>query len=70
MPSVRCSFTDCNKKLSLVDQTVGKCSCKGIFCTSHKFPPTHNCKIDHNKGVREKLIKNNPAVVAEKILQI
>ena len=70
--TLRCSVKTCNKKLSLVEQTIGKCNCnhKVFFCSTHRYPDKHECTFDHKKEIQNRLAKNNPLIVADKVLQI
>ena len=42
----RCNHPDCNKKLSLVDKTIGLCRCNMMFCELHRAPNKHCCTFD------------------------
>ena len=57
----------CNKKLKLVNF---KCKCDKIFCALHRMPEQHNCLYDFKTEGRDKIRKDNPRVVAEKIRKI
>ena len=70
MPSKRCGLKDCRKKLSLVDESVGKCSCEKVFCSKHRYASEHNCTFDHSKVHREIIAKQNQQIVADKVLKI
>ncbi|AYV76012.1 MAG: zinc finger A20 and AN1 domain-containing stress-associated protein 6-like protein [Terrestrivirus sp.] len=54
----------CNKKVGLLNFV---CKCAGSFCSSHRHPESHNCTYDHKADGIEKLIKNNPVIVADKM---
>ena len=70
---MKCSFTSCNKKISLSQQISNKCKCQLIFCNKHKFQNSHLCSllstspsknnldkktfIDNNKCIPIKIIK-------------
>jgi len=54
--------TSCLKKLSLLDQTVGKCKCGGVFCRNHTRPSKHLCSFDFHG--------ENQAILAEKMVEI
>ena len=60
---LRCSFCDCKKKISLLNQF--KCRCGLIFCSKHKLPENHNCTFDY-KNLKLKMEK----VVAPKLNKI
>ena len=57
----------CNKKLKLVNF---KCKCDKIFCALHRMPEQHNCLYDFKTEGRDRIRKDNPRVVAEKIRKI
>ena len=61
----KCSI--CRKKLGLMPF---KCNCGKIFCAMHRYAEEHNCNFDYKTRGREKLLKDNPKVVAEKIIKI
>ena len=45
------------------------CRCGKIFCIKHKDPLKHKCSFNYHEN-KEKLIKNNPKVVGEKLNKI
>ena len=57
----------CKKKLDLAQQIVGKCRCKSLFCSAHRYPAKHNCTFDMTKINNELLKKNNPLIQADKM---
>jgi hypothetical protein len=62
MPSKKCDFGDCNKKINI---TVPKCTCDKFFCDAHRFFNDHSCTYN-KKDNKTELIK----VIAEKVLKI
>ena len=45
----RCCHDGCNKKLSLVDKTMGECKCNNLYCQIHRDSSKHACTFDwHN----------------------
>ena len=58
---IKCAF--CKKKALILIS----CRCKKDFCAKHKDPEIHNCKFDYKKQGREKLKKENPKVVNDKM---
>lgn len=45
----RCCHNDCNKKLSIVDKTMGECKCNNLYCQVHRDSSKHACTFDwHN----------------------
>jgi len=67
---VRCGFEGCQKKLNLIDQSIGKCRCKGVYCSNHRLNKKHQCTFDLVKENKEILAKNNPVVCKEKVIKI
>lgn len=70
MKKIRCQQEECQKKLTIVEQTTGKCKCQNVFCMKHRFPKQHKCTFDHRGSAKEILIKNNPVVKSQKIVKI
>jgi hypothetical protein len=46
------------------------CKCDLIVCINCRYPDIHNCKFDYQKDEKERLTKNNPIVVSEKLNKI
>lgn len=67
---VRCGMEGCNKKLNLVDQSVGKCRCQGVFCNNHRYGKNHQCTVDLKQENQDIIAKNNPVVSKEKVIKI
>ena len=63
----RCFFEGCNKKLDL---TATQCKCCGFYCPAHRLPEDHQCTYDFVKLGKERLAKNNPLIVNNKIIPI
>ena len=62
----RCNF--CNKKvLKVMLAIIGLCKCEKLFCDKHMFPEIHNCTFDYKSEQIEKLKKNLPLIVADKV---
>ncbi|XP_067301011.1 AN1-type zinc finger protein 6 isoform X2 [Pseudorasbora parva] len=61
----RC-FT-CRKKVGL---TGFDCRCGQLFCCIHRYSDVHNCSFDYKADAAEKIRKENPLVVGEKIKKI
>lgn len=62
--SKRCS--KCKKKSHILVN----CSCTKSFCMSCRFPEDHECNVDYKEQGKSKLLKENPVIVAEKVLKI
>lgn len=57
----------CRKKLGL---TGFGCRCGQQFCGQHRYSDTHRCPHDYRAEAAEKIRKENPVVVADKIQRI
>ncbi|KAK3132126.1 hypothetical protein QOZ80_6AG0516210 [Eleusine coracana subsp. coracana] len=57
----------CRKKVGL---TGFQCRCGGTFCGSHRYSDAHACGFDYKAAGREQIAKQNPVVVAAKIVKI
>ena len=55
----RCQLDECNKKLSLTE-TLGKCKCGNIYCTTHKHSSSHKCTYDYKKDNNHNIYKAVP----------
>lgn len=65
---IRCGIPECNKKLRLAEQI--ECKCSLFLCIRHRFTADHNCTFDYKKEQKNKLIIDNPKVVADKVVRI
>jgi hypothetical protein len=61
---MRCAT--CNKKLGIA--TCFDCKCGERHCADHRYSFSHNCTYDHKTISREILIRNNPKVIADKMV--
>jgi hypothetical protein len=61
----RCSA--CRKKVGLLGF---RCCCGETFCGAHRYAEKHACGYDYKSAGRERIAKNNPVVVADKIAKI
>lgn len=61
----RC-FT-CRKKVGL---TGFDCRCGNVFCGIHRYSDIHKCTFDYKADAAEKIRKENPVIVGEKIQKI
>ncbi|CAH2274601.1 AN1-type zinc finger 6 isoform X1 [Pelobates cultripes] len=57
----------CRKKIGL---TGFECRCGDVFCGTHRYSDVHNCSYDYKADAAEKIRKENPVVVGEKIQKI
>ncbi len=56
----------CKKRLGLIPVA---CKCGMVTCIQHKWPD-HHCTYDYHAEAVERLTKDNPPVIAEKITRI
>ncbi|GAA6224441.1 AN1-type zinc finger protein 6 [Lates japonicus] len=61
----RC-FT-CRKKVGL---TGFDCRCGNVFCSMHRYSDVHNCTFDYKADGAERIRRENPVIVKEKIQKI
>jgi hypothetical protein len=59
--------TACRKKVGLLGF---RCCCGETFCGAHRYAEKHGCSFDYKRAARERIAKNNPVVVADKIAKI
>ncbi|XP_068191129.1 AN1-type zinc finger protein 5-like [Antennarius striatus] len=57
----------CRKKVGL---TGFDCRCGNLFCGLHRYSDKHNCPYDYKAEAANKIRKENPVVVADKIQRI
>ncbi|KAK2913358.1 hypothetical protein Q8A67_001757 [Cirrhinus molitorella] len=57
----------CRKKVGL---TGFDCRCGHLFCSIHRYSDVHNCSFDYKADAAEKIRKENPLIVGEKIKKI
>ncbi|XP_068430906.1 AN1-type zinc finger protein 5-like [Clinocottus analis] len=57
----------CRKKVGL---TGFGCRCGNLFCGIHRYSDKHNCPYDYKAEAADKIRKENPVVVADKIQRI
>ena len=46
------------------------CRCGNLFCGLHRYSDKHNCPYDYRTEAADKIRKENPVVVADKIQRI
>ena len=61
----RCGVKDCNRRIGITNSF--ECKCGQITCIAHRYPKDHQCTIDHKQIAKDKLTKDNPVVIADKI---
>ena len=57
----------CRKKVGLLGF---RCCCGETFCGAHRYAEKHACGFDYKRAGRERIAKNNPVVVADKIAKL
>ena len=57
----------CRKKVGL---TGFDCRCGGHYCSLHRYSDTHECSFDYKEHGKDKIRKDNPVIVGEKIRKI
>lgn len=68
----RCCHEGCNKKLSLVDKTMGECKCNNLYCQIHRDSSKHTCTYDWHSNKKAELAVqlNSDKCVASKLTSI
>ncbi|KAF8659332.1 hypothetical protein HU200_058534 [Digitaria exilis] len=66
-PAAANRCTACRKKVGLLGF---RCCCGETFCGAHRYAEKHACTFDYKTAARERIAKNNPVVVADKIAKI
>jgi len=68
----RCSHDGCNKKLTLVDKTMGECKCNNLYCHLHRDISKHVCSYDWHSNKKAELAAqlNSNKCVASKLTSI
>ncbi|XP_058012181.1 AN1-type zinc finger protein 6 isoform X2 [Ahaetulla prasina] len=57
----------CRKKVGL---TGFECRCGNVYCAVHRYSDVHSCSYNYKADAAEKIRKENPVVVGEKIQKI
>ncbi|NXS01846.1 ZFAN6 protein, partial [Oxylabes madagascariensis] len=57
----------CRKKVGL---TGFECRCGNVYCGMHRYSDVHSCSYNYKADAAEKIRKENPVVVGEKIQKI
>ncbi len=60
----------CSKSIKVVEEIIGKCKCKEIFCGKHRIPESHNCQYKHFESNKKDIEKNNIKITTNKIIVI
>ena len=62
----RCN--QCNSKINITNSI--ECKCGKLLCMAHRLFNAHECSIDYKEKDKKILEKNNPKIVAEKIIKL
>ena len=46
------------------------CKCEKVVCLTCRQPEVHSCSFDYKAEFQQKLIKENPVIVTEKLTKI
>ena len=65
-PKSRCN--ECNSKINITNSI--ECKCGKLLCMKHRLFNAHECSIDYKDKDKKILEKNNPKIVAEKIIKL
>ncbi|XP_041037723.1 AN1-type zinc finger protein 6-like isoform X2 [Carcharodon carcharias] len=57
----------CKKKVGL---TGFECRCGNLYCSVHRYSDMHDCRFDYKADAAEKIRRENPMVVGEKLQKI
>ncbi|XP_039714332.1 AN1-type zinc finger protein 6 isoform X3 [Pteropus medius] len=65
----------CRKKVGLTGLCINplagfECRCGNVYCGVHRYSDVHNCSYNYKADAAEKIRKENPVVVGEKIQKI
>ncbi|KAI5609777.1 AN1-type zinc finger protein 5 [Silurus asotus] len=52
------------------DETGFDCRCGNVFCGVHRYTDVHNCNFNYKADAAEKIRKENPVIVGEKVAKI
>jgi hypothetical protein len=63
----RCSLDSCKRKVGL---TGFDCRCGGLYCWENRYSDKLDCQFDYKELGQDKIRKQNPIVVGEKIKKI
>lgn len=58
----------CKKKLGLLNFKCNKCN--RDLCITHRDPFEHHCEYNYKEANMQKLTKNNPLIIADKVIKI
>lgn len=61
----RCALCNCKLKITDIE-----CRCEFKYCMKHRMPENHKCNVDYKEIAKQKIKKENPLVINEKIIKI
>ena len=64
----KCAYTKVKKHKKCV--ILYECLCGKTFCPLHRLPHHHECDFNYQEHSKQILEKNNPQVIAKKIIVI
>lgn len=66
-PVSRSRCTHCSRKVGLLGFD---CACTGVFCKKCRHVEAHHCPVDHATIGKALLEKNNPVIMASKLVRM
>lgn len=58
---------ECNKKIKLMSFS---CKCGNKYCMKHMSPIDHNCVFNFKEEHKKKILKSNPVITPQKIVNL
>ena len=55
---IMCAHKNCNKKINVTHQIIGKCRCNNIYCISHRIPECHDCSFEFSLDKETFILEN------------
>lgn len=65
LSKIRCKV--CRRKITM---TYIECRCGEKFCGNHRYADEHDCPYDYKQDRSDKIRKENPIIVKEKLEKI
>jgi hypothetical protein len=66
--SRRCFIKECNKKLSISEGVI--CKCSNLYCGKHRYASDHSCSYDYIACNKDKLQKELIKINGTKVIKI
>ncbi|KAM5292877.1 AN1-type zinc finger protein 6 isoform 4-T4 [Ctenodactylus gundi] len=71
VPSSQVDSASVDKEIPETEDLQGfECRCGNVYCGVHRYSDVHNCSYNYKADAAEKIRKENPVVVGEKIQKI